>query len=74
MDENKFETPAQYKERTGNEVHLRIPVWYIYAGDKHWRGISSYKKKMRKDYEAQKCFVVIAAAGQGKPEDDWRPA
>jgi hypothetical protein len=77
----KWETPAQYKERTGKELRDDAPVFVVtHSGYREWdKKLMTYGeyKEWRIEWphssDPRECTVTIDTAEYGCPPADWRP-
>ena len=75
----EFETPEQYKERTGKDWPDNAPVWWKVCDEEncpsegHWhRGLF---KEMRDIFYLSEIYpyIILCFQSPNPPPDDWRP-
>jgi hypothetical protein len=71
----KYETPKQYKQRTGKEWSDDGPVWAMYKpylSSVHWELFSFRQVKNASDNLINPNYIIIATEA-GKPLLSWKP-
>jgi len=69
----KYETPKQYKERTGKDYPGNGPVWYIDTAAEDWEIQTLIPANILKIMFGDRVNIIIATPEHGKPDPDWRP-
>jgi hypothetical protein len=73
----RWETPEQWKQRTGKKCDDLTPVWsrHVYNDDWSW-GLGTYGEANEEckifEESGYKCDMVIATVA-GPPPDGWKP-
>ena len=61
----KYETPEQYKERTGKDYPDDVPVWVRLCQHTEWNLSTAAAGTLYQD--------IVIANKNGKPPIDWKP-